>query len=136
MVGMIFLPSPPAPQPQTEKPMKHQTMILLACAIPVLSYATWAPDVLAAVRSHPAAPIAGAPAVDYPLGLRCVVTVDPLAASKPVVAGTFNKVTGFVAPDIAEGVLIRMDDEWLVLRDGCNDDWIPRNKIILIHVCH
>jgi len=131
---MIFLPLVSRPQPQTEKPMKHQSMILLACAIPLFIYATWAPDVLAAARSQPTAPIPGAPAVDYPLGLRCVVTVDPLAASKPVVAESFNKATGFAAPDIAEGVLIRMDNEWLVLRDGYHDDWIPRNKIILMHV--
>ncbi len=109
-------------------------MILLAGAIPLLIYATWNPDVLASVQAHPKLPLPGAHAVDYPLGLRCVVTVDPLAASKPVVAGTANKVTGFVAPDIAEGVLIRIDDEWLVLRDGYHDNWIPRHKIILMHV--
>lgn len=109
-------------------------MILLACAIPLFIYATWNPDLLAGARDHPQAPIPETPAVDYPLGLRCVVTVDPLAASKPVVAGTSNKVTGFVAPDVAEGVLIRIDDEWLVLREGYHDDWIPRNKIILMHV--
>ncbi len=114
--------------------MKQPTMLLLACAIPLFIYATWKPDVQAGARANPPTLIPGAPAVDYPLGLRCVVTVDPLAASKPAVAGTYNKVTGFVAPDIAEGVLIRIDDEWLVLRDGYHDNWIPRNKVILMHV--
>lgn len=109
-------------------------MILLVCAISLFICATWNPNVLAGARAQPQASIPGVPAVDYPLGLRCVVTVDPLAASKPVVAGTANKVTGFVAPDVAEGVLIRIDDEWVVLHDGYHDDWIPRNKIILMHV--
>ena len=114
--------------------MKKQMMIPFACAIPLFIYATWNPDLLAAGRSYPSVPNTGAPALDYPIGMRCVVTVDPLANSKPVVAGTANKVTGFVAPDTAEGTLIRIDDEWIVLRDGSYDDWIPRNKIILMHV--
>lgn len=130
----IFLPRIPS-IPLTKKTMKRNSTILLACATPLIIYTIWNPEVLAAMRTQ-TAPIPGAPAIDYPLGQRCVVTVDPLATSKPVIAGTANKVTGFVAPDTAEGTLIRMDSDWLVLRDGSNEEWIPKNKIIMLHVCH
>jgi hypothetical protein len=113
--------------------MKKQMMIPLACAIPLFIYATWNPDLLAAGRNYPSVPNTGSSAVDYPIGTHCVVTVDPLAGSKPIVARTANKVTGFVAPDTAEGNLIRIDEEWVVLRDGSSDAWIPRNKIIMMY---
>lgn len=72
--------------------------------------------------------------VEYPLNRDCVVTVDPRAASKPVYAGEANKVTGFVAPDTAEGVLIHMDSDWLVPRDGNAENWIPQPKVLMIRV--
>lgn len=116
--------------------MKRQSTILLTCAVPFVIYTIWNPEVLAAMRTQTASQVPGAPAIDHPLGQRCVVTVDPTATAKPVTAGTANKVTGFVAPDTAEGILIRIDSEWLVLRDGSNEEWIPRNKILMMHVCH
>lgn len=73
------------------------------------------------------------PLVDYPLNTICTVTVDSRSTEKPVIAGNTNKVTGFVAPDTAEGVLIRLDSEWLVLRDGSYESWIPTHKVIMIH---
>lgn len=111
-------------------------MIILAGAISLIIYSTWSTSVLAGMRAHAGPSTPAEPPVDYPLNLNCVVTVDPLASSKPVIAGTANKVTGFVAPDTAEGILIRCDADWLVLRDGCNENWIPTNKVIMIHVCH
>lgn len=73
--------------------------------------------------------------VDHPFQRRCVVTIDPLASSKVEIAGKSNIVTGFSAPDTVEGILIRLDAEWLVLRDGCEENWIPRSKLLMIHVC-
>ena len=120
-------------QPPPQITMKRNSTILLTCTIPLVIYTLWNPEVLAGMRPQ-TPPVPGARAIDYPLGQRCVVTVDPLAASKPPIAGTANKVTGFVATDTAEGTLIRIDSEWLVLRDGSNENWIPRSKIIMIHV--
>jgi hypothetical protein len=72
--------------------------------------------------------------IEYPLNRSCVVTVDPRATSKPVIAGVANKVSGFVAPDTAEGILTHMDPDWLVLRDGSEENWIPRAKVLMIRV--
>jgi hypothetical protein len=38
-----------------------------------------------------------------------------------------------VAPDTTEGILIRLDSDWLVLRDGYHENWIPTSKVIMIH---
>jgi hypothetical protein len=115
--------------------MKREPMFLYACAIALIIYLTWNPGLLAGMRHQAEPAVTGTPAVEYPLNLRCIVTVDPLAASKPEIAGRANKVTGFVAPDTAEGILVRIDSEWLVLRDGCNENWIPMRKVLMIHTC-
>lgn len=109
-------------------------MILLGGTILLIMSSAWIPGVLAGARS-PVTLTSNAPPLEYPLNRDCVVTVDPLSSPKPVIAGKANKVTGFVAPDTVEGALIRLDADWLVLRDGCNENWIPRNKVILIHFC-
>ena len=110
-------------------------MILLGAAVALVLYSSWISGVLAGVRSPGNPQISGFSQTEYPLNRHCMVSVDPRSTAIPVVAGTANKVTGFVAPDIAEGVLIRLDADWLVLRDGCNENWIPKEKIIMIHVC-
>lgn len=74
------------------------------------------------------------PEKDYPLGVDCVVTVDPLDASTKVYAGDANVVTGFSAPDTVEGVLIHIDENWLILRKGKAVNWVPRKKVLLLHV--
>ena len=50
------------------------------------------------------------------------------------IAGQANKVSGFVAPDTAEGILIQLDSDWLVLRDGSEENWIPKSKVLMIRV--
>ena len=101
-------------------------MILLA-VFPCIS------SVLADARSA-SIPSSATP-LGYPLKHECVVTVDSLAVVKPAVAGGANIVTGFVAPDTVRGTLVRIDAEWLVLQDGCNENWIPRAKVMMIHFC-
>ena len=122
-------------RPPTHKPMKRQPVIFLGAAILLLMGSPWISAVLADIRA-PANTLgpASAPA-GCPLNRNCVVTVDPLSSSKPVIAGDANIVTGFVAPDTVEGTLIRFDDEWLVLRAGRNENWIPKSKVIMIHFC-
>lgn len=78
--------------------------------------------------------VQGESMVESPLNRSCVVTVDPRAESKREVVGQGNKISGFAAPDTAEGILVQMDSEWLVLRDGSYENWIPRNKVLLIRV--
>ncbi len=72
--------------------------------------------------------------VDYPLNRDCTVTVDSRSEPKLQFAGQGKKITGFAAPDTAEGILIRLDNDWLVLRDGSEENWIPKEKVLMIRV--
>lgn len=92
----------------------------------------WTPTVSKGTSNHDTGPGPQESRIEYPINRECVVTVDPRASSKPVIAGEANKVTGFVAPDTAEGILMHMDSEWLVLRDGSEENWIPRAKVLMI----
>ena len=115
--------------------MKRTTLIFIVCAIALIICANWNSVVRASVRNPVGIPVTGTPVVEIPLNMNCTVTVDSRSDEKPAIAGTANKVTGFVAPDTAEGILIRLDPEWLVLRDGpYYENWIPTKKVIMIHV--
>ena len=92
----------------------------------------WTPAVSKGTSTTDLPPVPRESRVEYPLNRTCVVTVDPRAMSKPEIAGQANKVSGFVAPDTAEGILIHLDSEWLVLRDGSEENWIPRAKVLMV----
>ncbi len=34
----------------------------------------------------------------------------------------------------SEGTLVRVDADWVVLKDGNFENWIPRDKVLLIRV--
>lgn len=114
--------------------MKRTPLILIGAAALLLLTVLWTPDLRAAARSTEAPPAPVEVRVDYPLNRECVVTVDPRALSQSETAGLANKTTGFVAPDTVEGTLVRLDDGWLVLRDGRHDNWIPIDKVLMVHV--
>ena len=76
-----------------------------------------------------AAPAVGA----IPVGLRCIVTLDPRATGHTPVFETQQK-SGLSGEHIVEGHLVSMGDEWLVLKDGTYENWIPRDKVLLMRV--
>jgi hypothetical protein len=114
--------------------MKRIPLTLIGAAAALLLLAAWTPEVLATVRSTDSTTVAPDARVEYPMDHLCVVTVDPRAVSQSEIAGRANKVTGFVAPDTVEGTLVRLDADWLVLREGRHDNWIPKDKVLMIHV--
>jgi len=69
----------------------------------------------------------------FPYGLECVISLDrntltfdlPPTAPPPGTSGFYDDWT-------ARGHLIYLNDEWCVLKDGTYEDWIPRNKILMI----
>jgi hypothetical protein len=79
----------------------------------------------------PAAPNPAPARVDLPLGRKCVVSVDP-QASRSGLPATENQASGFEADGTAKGQLIRLSDDWCVLKDGNAENWIPTDKILLI----
>jgi hypothetical protein len=113
--------------------MKRQTLICIICAIALIICSTWIPVVRAAVRNPTTTLAPGTSQVDIPLNTNCTVTVDSRSVEKPALAGTARIETGFVSPYTTEGILIRLDSDWLVLRDGYHENWIPTSKVIMIH---
>jgi hypothetical protein len=69
--------------------------------------------------------------VDIPLGKKCIVSVDP-QASRAGLPATENRASGFEADGTAKGELIRLSDDWCVLKDGNAENWIPTNKVLMI----
>lgn len=69
--------------------------------------------------------------VDLPLGRKCIVSFDP-QASRAELPGTENQASGFEADGTAKGQLIRLSDDWCVLKDGNAESWIPTGKILMI----
>ena len=69
---------------------------------------------------------------EFPINLRCVVTVDP--QYRTTESSEQSPKAGFIGPNMLEGIIIRMDPDWLVLKDGSFENWIPRDKILTIRV--
>jgi hypothetical protein len=69
--------------------------------------------------------------VEYPLGRKCIVSVDP-RASRSGLPATENQVSGFEADGTAKGQLILLSNDWCVLKDGTNENWIPTEKVLMI----
>jgi hypothetical protein len=69
--------------------------------------------------------------VDLPLGKKCIVSVDP-QASRAGLPATENQASGFEADGTAKGQLIRISDDWCVLKDGNAENWIPTAKVLMI----
>jgi hypothetical protein len=69
---------------------------------------------------------------ETPINSRCVVTVDPEYRASE--SAEQSPKAGFTGPNMLEGVIIRMDQEWLVLKEGSFENWIPRDKILTIRV--
>lgn len=81
-----------------------------------------------------AAEVKAAPVVDSPLGRPCVVTLDPLAASETLAPQAMRDKAGFISANITEGTLVSLGPEWVVLRQGTYDHWIPRGKVLMMRV--
>jgi hypothetical protein len=108
--------------------MKSPFLSSLACAVTLASVSLLAPE--AGAQSSGQEVAAGS----TPLNCRCIVTVDP--QFKPAVesADQPQKGSGFIAPNTVEGIVVRMDSEWLVLKDGSYENWIPKDKVLLLRV--
>lgn len=71
-------------------------------------------------------------AAETPINCRCVVTVDPQYRAPD--NQEQSPKAGFIGPNMLEGIVVRMDQEWLVLKDGSFENWIPRDKVLTVRV--
>ncbi len=67
-----------------------------------------------------------------PFGQLCIVTLDPRAERTVKPAAEALKKTSLTGDDTVEGTLVRVDEEWLVLKDGSYENWIPRDKVLFM----
>lgn len=79
----------------------------------------------------PATPNPAPAKVELPIGRKCIVSVDP-QASRTGLPATDNQASGFEADGTAKGLLIRLSDDWCVLKDGTAENWIPVDKVLMI----
>jgi hypothetical protein len=84
------------------------------------------------VRAQQAVP--PAPGVKPPLGQLCILTLDPRAERTGKLVDESLKKTNLTHADTVEGTLLMLDADWLVLKDGTYENWIPRDKVLFMRV--
>lgn len=71
--------------------------------------------------------------VSYPVGCRCVVTLNPeVSATRR--AGGANTDTYEVLDNKVQGDFLTINTEWIVLKEGNYENWIPRDKVLSMRV--
>lgn len=106
--------------------MKNR-FIVLSCGAAVLAmFAFWNGEATAQPNSSGSS--------ELPMTRNCTVTLDARANSRSTMAPEMQAQSGFVRQDTVQGVLIRVTAEWLVLKDGESENWIPRDKVLLLRV--
>ena len=69
----------------------------------------------------------------YPVGTRCVVTLNPADAAKTR-EGQTNGDVYRVADNKVQGEFLAINADWLVLKEGNYENWIPRDKVLSMRV--
>jgi len=106
--------------------MKNR-LILLSCGAAVLAmFAFWNGEVTA--QPTPA----DGRSSELSVNLKCIVTLDAQSNSRSAMTAELQTISGFVRQDTVQGTLIRVNSEWLVLKDGESENWIPRDKVLLL----
>lgn len=108
--------------------MKNTYLSLIAGAALIATASSFS---MPAVQAQQAAtPAAG----EFPAGLRCIVTLDPRSDGHPKAPGTVMEKTGLSSLGTVEGVLVTMNGDWVVLKDGTYENWVPRDKVLFLRV--
>ncbi len=85
------------------------------------------------VRAQTPAGNAPGTKLSYPYGQECIITLDPRSARSVPVSGKGGG-SGFQAGGTLRGSLIYFSDEWCVLKDGLSENWIPRDRVLVMNV--
>lgn len=71
--------------------------------------------------------------VAYPVGSRCVVTLNPEVAATSR-SGGVNDNANEVLDNKVQGDFLTINAEWIVLKEGNYENWIPRDKVLSMRV--
>lgn len=110
---------------------KTWVSLMMGSAALLAILASWAPPASAQAPAPGGKP---AEVATSPLGRLCVVTLDPRIDRGAKAAGESFKKAGVTADSTVEGTLVTWDQEWIMLRDGTYENWIPRDKVLMIRV--
>ncbi|MES2924098.1 MAG: hypothetical protein V4819_21280 [Verrucomicrobiota bacterium] len=69
---------------------------------------------------------------EFPMNLKCIITLDARSNSRSTMTQEMQVLGGFVRHDTVQGTLVRVNSEWLVLKDGDSENWVPRDKVLLV----
>jgi hypothetical protein len=103
---------------------------LLAGAAAIIAVAI---SLLPGTTTAQAAPPAADAVPSLPTGKRCEVTLDPRVASKKRSGGPASDFWE-VRNQVIDGTVVALTSDWLVLKDGNFDHWIPREKILTLRI--
>jgi hypothetical protein len=72
---------------------------------------------------------------ELPVGKDVIVTLDPTSNSRKELTKEIQLYSGFSNHDTVEGKLIHINSEWVVLKAqaGVDENWIPRDKVLMLH---
>lgn len=110
--------------------MKPILPLLAGAAVIAAAFSSWSP---VAHAQQPAGQVGENSPLLYPVGRRCVITLDPQDPGKKR-EGQANADNYRVLDNKLEGELLWVGPEWLVLKDGKYENWIPRDKILAMRV--
>lgn len=114
--------------------MKRLPPIIITGILASILITPFASSAFASLKPQVKPPELRVPKTDYPIGESCVVTVDSIAGHRAFSSVQANANPGFTSTDVVKGILTRVDDSWMVLKEGTYENWIPRNKILLFRV--
>jgi|GEM_PF-2547940 len=106
-------------------------IVLLSCGVAAISLLLLLDGgVSAQARARSEAPVPFA----LPVNRSCIVTLDARSSGRASLAEELQEQAGFVHENAAKGVVVRSDAEWVVLKDGNRENWIPRDKILMVRI--
>jgi hypothetical protein len=110
--------------------MKNQ-IVMLSCVVAALAtFTVW--NGTASGQSNSGAE--GRVSSDPPLNLKYIITLDARSNSRSTMPEEMQVLSGFVRQDTVRGTLIQSNAQWLVLKDGDAENWVPRDKALMVRL--
>lgn len=108
--------------------MKNRYFLLSCGAAALITFAFWNGEATAQPNSGDG----GQSSSKSLVNVKCIVTLDARSNSRTQLTREMQQVSGFFQQDTVQGVVIQLNSDWLVLKDDDAENWIPRDKVLMI----
>jgi len=108
--------------------MKNKLVPIICGAAALAAFAMWNGQATAQFDSAEL----GRSGSPTPMNLKCYVTLDASSNSRAGMTQEMQQQSGFIATDTVQGTVVLVSPEWLVLKDDNSENWIPRDKILMV----